>query len=97
MDGHPRDMLAIGQIEQSVQVPVGRVHAALAEKPHEVQGPASPADRVARRQKRPVALKRPVGDGRVDPDKVLHDDTARAQVQMAHLAVAHLSSRQSDS
>ena len=75
-----------GELDQRLQVAVGRVHAAFRDEPDEVH-----ARGVAQRLEQHLVLgQRPVLDRLVDAHEVLLDDRPRAEVEVADLRVAHL-------
>src|SRR5207248_9377951 len=83
------------QLDQRLQVTLGRVDAAVRDEPEQVQA-SGVARADTRRQEHIVLGERSVFDRVVDAGQVLADDRAGAQVQMADLGVAHLALGQPD-
>lgn len=81
---------ALGKAQERVHVAVEAVHAAVGEKPHDVQGAALFLTVGDEGLHLGVFGDRAVGDGAVDLDEVLIEDAARADVEVAHFGIAHL-------
>ena len=81
-----------GELDQRLQVAVGRVHAAVGHEPDQVDA-LRPAER---RLQHLVLGQRAVLDRGVDARQVLGDDRAGPQVEVADLGVAHLPLGQPD-
>jgi hypothetical protein len=90
VDRHPRDPTLLGEVDEREEVPVEPVHAARADQPEQVQRPAVSLDLLARGDERRVLEERAVGDRLRDADHVLEHASAGTQVQVADLAVPHL-------
>ncbi len=80
------------QLDQRLQVVLGRVHAAVGDQADQVQ----PLRVGHRRREHLVLRQRAVLHRRVDAGEVLRDDRARAEVEVADLGVAHLARGQAD-
>src|SRR6185369_4963558 len=87
---------ALGRLTHGVGVFQRGVDVARAGQPHEVQRPARALGGVDRLADDRVRVESAVLDAEVDADDVLVDDAPGAQVQVADLAVAHLSVGQAD-
>ena len=81
------------ELDAGVQVVEAGVHAALRHQAEQVQPPAGAA-RLADLLQHGVVEERPVGDRVLDAGEVLTHHGPRAQVEVAHLGVAHLPVRQ---
>jgi hypothetical protein len=92
MDHQVLDALLRGQLDQRLQVPVRRVHAAFGHQPDQMHARRG----VQRIQDHLVLGQRAVLDRLVDPHEVLLDDRPSAEVEVAYLGVAHLPGRQPD-
>ena len=88
MAGDVRNTLAARELDERVQVPQIRVHAAGREKPHEMKRPVR-ARRRARRAEGVIREERAVLDRVRDAHQVLLLDVARAHREVADLAVPH--------
>ena len=79
-------------VDQTVQVRLQRVHAAVGEQAREVNR-AAVLHRIDERRVRFQLVPR---DGLADAHDVLIDDPSRADIEMPDLGVAHLIARQTD-
>ena len=93
---HLFDVPALRHFEQSVEVRVHGVHAAVGQQADEVQRAARLFAVIHRRDELGVLEKLPVLYRLVDGGDVLVNDPARADVEVSHLAVAHLTGGKSD-
>lgn len=84
------------EVEHGVAVARHRVDALVLDQPHEMEGGAVFPAVVNRPPQDLVFVKRPVLDGIVDPHQHLGHDPARADVQVAHFAVALVAVGQAD-
>ena len=96
MDGDARHPLAHAQLDAGEQVPVERVHAARAEQADEVEGAARLPQLAAELDQRRELVELAALDALGDADEVLRHHPAGAEVEVAHLAVAHLAFGQAD-
>ena len=92
VDDEVGDVALRREPDQRLEVLLGGVHAAARDEPDQVHALGG----AQRGDQRLVLAQRPVLDGLVDPREVLRDDRARAEVEVAHLGVAHLARRQAD-
>ena len=88
------DAFLLGHLEQRVEVRELRVHATRTAQAQQVE--MTPARMMHGVQQRRVAEEFAVGNHLVDTRDVHQNDASRADVEMAHFAVAHLPVRQSD-
>ena len=96
VDGDARHAAFGAQIDQREEVLVDRVHAAVADQTHQVNGPVVLDRGVARANEHGILEERPVANRFADANEVLHHDASGAEVQVSDLAVAHLPLRQPD-
>ena len=82
-----------GEIDEREQVLVDRVHAALAEQPHQVERATRGLRPLAGAEEGLVTEEAAVGDRLGDPDEVLHHHAAGAEIEVPDLAVPHLPAR----
>ncbi len=87
---------ARGELEEALEMPLVRVHAAVREQAHQVERRAARLRLPDRLRESRVLEERPVAQGEVDPKKVLRDHPAGAERQVPDLGVAHHAGRQSD-
>ncbi len=71
-----------------------RMHATIADKPHEMKLPLAPAGHCFEQQR--LALEFAAGDEGVHARDVHANDAAGADIQVAHFAIAHLPFGQAD-
>ena len=90
MDKHLLHAHALGHFQQSVQVGVVAVHAAVGQQAHQVQRLAVVLGVVHGLQQGLVLIHVAVLGGLGDAGQLLIDNAARADVGVAHFAVAHL-------
>ena len=95
VDADSRHVLARRELDQREQVSVVRMHTARTDQADGVQPPGRASPRRGGEQGGPRE-ERTVGDRGIDPWQVLEHGLAGADVQVAHLGVAHLPGRQSD-
>ncbi len=88
--------LSRGQLGERDEVPVVGVDAARADEADQVEPPVGPGRARAGLEERRALEERAVGDGGVDARQVLQHGPPGAEVQVAHLRVAHLAGGQPD-
>ena len=84
-------LILCGHLEELVEVCQGAVDSAVGAQSEEVQGPAAACHIVVCCFDFLVFQKFVLAAGHVDLDQILINDAARADVEMSHLGVAHLS------
>ena len=94
VDEHFLHAHALGHFQQSVQVGVVAVHAAVGQQAHQVERLAVVLGVVHGLQQGLVLIHVAVLGGLGDAGQLLVDNAARADVGVAHFAVAHLAVRQ---
>ena len=90
VDEDPAQALALGHLQDGKDVGDVAVDAAVGQQPHHMEGGAVLSAVVHGLQIGGVFEEVAVGDGLGDAGQVLEDHAARADVGVAHLAVAHL-------
>ena len=96
VEAHLAQTVAARQLEQREHMVDMRVYAAIGQQAENMQGGVKPLALVDRAHERLVGEKVAVLDGLGDAGQLLIDDTARADVGVADLGVAHLPVRQTD-
>ena len=96
MDEESRHALAMSEGREGDQVTVVGMDAARADEADDVERPARCPGAFARCEERRSRVEGPIGDGGVDAGQVLEHRAPGAEVQVAHLGVAHLALRQAD-
>ncbi len=83
------EALPSGELQELAEVPIRAVHASIGNEPQEVQLPTLANDTLHQGAKGAIGRELTVTDGLVNAGDIHVHRTARAQIQMAHLAVAH--------
>ncbi|VVB69394.1 Uncharacterised protein [uncultured archaeon] len=91
---NPLQTLFLCHLQKGIQVGVVAVHAAIGEQAHQMQPAASGL--LHGLQQNRILVKSSILHGQADPGIVLVNDPSAAQVEVSHLRVAHLPSRQTD-
>ncbi len=96
MDERAVDFILGGDVAQLEQMLQRRMHAAVGGKAHEMDADAVLAGIVERADDLGILQNRIVAAGAVDFDQILVDDAPGADVEVAHLRIAHLPVGQTD-
>src|SRR2546423_11703759 len=96
MDCYAIDSLSICQLEQREEMLVDSVDAARSDQSHQMQRAAVAFYLSACTHQRRVGVEASIGNGRGDPYQILQHYSTRAEIEVSHLTVAHLSFGQSD-
>ena len=96
VDEHAVNAVLFSHLQQRIKMCDVRVHAAVGDKSEDVQAAASGAGVLHGGEQDRVPEELAILDHQVDACNVHMNDAARANVEMADLAVAHLAVRQAD-
>jgi hypothetical protein len=96
VDRDPWHALAVGEVDEGEEVAVDGVDASVPEQAAEVESGVSLADRTAEAYERLVAEEVAGLDRAVDADEVLGEHASGTEGGVAHLAISHLSVRESN-
>lgn len=86
----------LGSIEKRMEVGLVAVHPTVRDEPKQMKAPIAGLGPVKGRDERRVLTDRARRDGQVNADNVLKHNAAGANVEVAHLTVAHQPIRQAD-
>jgi len=96
VDGDVGHASLTGHLGHAHEMAIVGMDAARTDQAHQVQAPLHIGGAPYGREQHRVAREGTIGHGGVDTGQLLQDDSTGAQVEVAHLAVAHLAGRQAD-